>query len=945
MSRQRSFTAGFIPKEPPPPPPTERRRAAGVPWSSFMSRSTPGVLVRTLLALVSEHLSAVAQANTARLRAQSASDAPFSATAGSGDGGGGAGRSRGGKMGLIKRMFGSSSEQAPRLAKATVVEARCRTLLEVVGGRAPIRYASEAERAEAQLLFVNLASVLASYSRKASFDARNSLGPGVHMHKSAHVVLYNTIIALIDRPELDFRDIMLSDLGRPLQPTQARVAGEYWQLLLLVLQLVLDLVFWAREEEMQFAANFFAIAIFRLPSVGGHVVDSLHQFHSRAAAHFRKLYPSSTRRSDASEHAMMRCIRSRSPSPAFGLAVGSRGSSRASSRSSSPALDGAWGTDKDNGGAAALGPADGLKRSRSLSRPTLSFINANPTIFGWLTFESQVPGVDSGRVVEMMRKRKREWNGRLQESREFAMMLAAAVVDHVQSVIVCADPVSAAAAPGGMGVRGAGGRGDVSSLGATFGSGEFKDDSEDDQREVWWEEIPMYPVLADMVLLTLRRQFHLLKHPTDPSLMDDYETRSALRPSHGTHRREMLGESVGDAAVGAGRSNPRRPAPRATRRGSAAGRLYDGTRIETEIKAEEQEGNLVFSRPFFDTIVKTCAHFFSADPVMRHALLRMVCTRMDPERVSSVGPCLSAMELWLLRLHRVSPSSTAKCMQMACMRSAISALLRSSRFVCTCRALTFITTVVSQLNEGVEDEAVLWFLRDILFDHFFELFLSWSSFVRRFFHDFLTHRVFKLKRKLLDIPSDRLLFEQFPGDDEDEDTVRPARLPGAPMAWNTRVAIYDAVKGQNVLTKRTAAKRRGGIQQSMAVNARGFVGGGSSSLAGSPAVAADAPSGNEFPPVDPAALSPSDMALATKMEAYTRILLDALHNPSSFDSSICSDAEQRRVYIEVSLEGYADMLANLYKEQQLVNGHLAGEPPPNEIDISMLMRRFSEVKA
>ena len=47
---------------------------------------------------------------------------------------------------------------------------------------------------------------------------------------------------------------MVSDVARPMVQ---RVRAEAVSLL----QLVRDLVFWAREEEMQFAANFFATAI------------------------------------------------------------------------------------------------------------------------------------------------------------------------------------------------------------------------------------------------------------------------------------------------------------------------------------------------------------------------------------------------------------------------------------------------------------------------------------------------------------------------------------------------------------------------------------------------------------------------------------------------------------------------------------------------------------
>ena len=106
-----------------------------------------------------------------------------------------------------------------------------------------------------------------------------------------------------------------------------------------------------------------------------------------------------------------------------------------------------------------------------------------------VNFQSKVPNIDSGRVVTMMKRAARvEW-WILRSSREFAMMLAAAVVDHVQDVIPSVYDETA---------------------------GIQNNTEECTGKGILWEEIPLYPVLADMVLVTLRRQFHLLVHPTDP---------------------------------------------------------------------------------------------------------------------------------------------------------------------------------------------------------------------------------------------------------------------------------------------------------------------------------------------------------------------------------------------------------------------------------------------
>jgi hypothetical protein len=884
-------------------------QAEAVPWSTFLSRTSPSAVVNRLNSILAQHFENIniAQRRTNQgqhKRGRSNSYQPKTKT----------------KLNLWSKLF--RGDQKPiQVVKTSVVEDHCLALIDVIGNRARIKYNSDAEKTEAQFAFLNMVSSLAQYSRKSSFDAKNCLGIGIHMPKSVHVAVYKAIIAVIGRPEFDFRGLIQT--SSPLTGSNAHIAGEYWRILVTVLQLVLDLVFWAREEEMQFAANFFAIAIFRLPSVGGHVIDSLHQFYSRAAAHYRRLYPASTRSSEL-EHARRKHARGSSTGGTGGTGgtgSGGTGSGGINSRrrndigsnnntanttntnsatfetkssssrptntlpsttafpSSPPSLESSTAAPPPPSPTTTTATTKlkrAFSRTRSSSKQSFEFIHANPVIFGWLTFQSKVPGVNSGRVVELMRKRKKEWNDRLRSSREFAMMLAASVVDHVQDVVAS-----------GTGL-------------------------------IWWEEVPLYPVLADMVLLTLRRQFHLLVHPTDPSALDDYETRAALRSSSNSFDYDKS-----------------RAARNAARTTTATGyRRTDGFYDDDEYKSnptttnngpeetsEEQEGNLVFSLPFFNSIVKTCSHFFSADPVMRHALLRMVCRYIDAERVSSVGPCLNALEGWLFRLHQVSPISMTKAMQLPCIRNTIYSLLKSSRFVCTCRGLTFITTVVQHLSGNADDEAVLWFLRDILFDLFFELMLSWSSFVRRFFHDFLIHRVFKLKRALLDMPTDRRLFEMFPGCENNGERVRAYDLARSEFATNRIVKTR----------KNKARGRRPSRFDNKNKNKRTRTGQNDHRLGTRP---------------DAAALSPSDMALSTKMEAYMRILLCAVNDPSSFDDHCCPNSDQRRGYILVSLESFSDTLFEYYKDcgarTEDAGEYFEGEPPEMEISIDALMKRFAE---
>jgi len=177
---------------------------------------------------------------------------------------------------------------------------------------------------------------------------------------------------------------------------------------------------------------------------------------------------------------------------------------------------------------------------------------------------------------------------------------------------------------------------------------------------------------------------------------------------------------------------------------------------------------------------------------------------------------------------------------------------------------------------------------------------------------------------LLDLPSDRRLFEMFPGENEDH-----------------RVHAYD--KARNEFSNNRSNKRFGKKRQAI-INGGG-AGDNRQSRKRSLIERATRSSATNVPQQRPdaATLSPSDMALATKMEAYMRILLAAVNDPSSFDDKCCKNSDQRRGYIKASLEQFSDQLYIYYVEcGESEPGYFEGEPPEMEISIDALMRKFAE---
>ena len=77
-----------------------------------------------------------------------------------------------------------------------------------------------------------------------------------------------------------------------------------------------------------------------------------------------------------------------------------------------------------------------------------------------------------------------------------------------------------------------------------------------------------------------------------------------------------------------------------------------------------------------------------------------------------------------------------------------------------------------------------------------------------------------------------------------------------------------------------------------------------------------------------------------------RILLCAVSDPSSFDDKCCPNSDQRRGYIQISLESFSDVLYNYYssesRAEDVVPGYFEGEPPEMDISIDALMKRFAE---
>ena len=87
------------------------------------------------------------------------------------------------------------------------------------------------------------------------------------------------------------------------------------------------------------------------------------------------------------------------------------------------------------------------------------------------------------------------------------------------------------------------------------------------------------------------------------------------------------------------------------------------------------------------------------------------------------------------------------------LKSIISQMVNHNNISIACHGIFAAVEAGSNTSDESRVEFIRWFLTD----HFFALFLHWSSMVRGFFHHFLMYNCFRLRRRLLPLSSDRLI--------------------------------------------------------------------------------------------------------------------------------------------------------------------------------------------
>ena len=288
-----------------------------------------------------------------------------------------------------------------------------------------------------------------------------------------------------------------------------------------------------------------------------------------------------------------------------------------------------------------------------------------------------------------------------------------------------------------------------------------------------------------------------------------------------------------------------------------------------------------FDGMFFKELLTTIGRFISFDDGVGNALLNL-----QLRYFSLVDPLLLEMGVDTFSVFfKMSSNRVSGYLLMSKkLKSIISQMVNHNNISIACHGIFAAVEAASNTSDESRVEFIRWFLTD----HFFALFLHWSSMVRGFFHHFLMYNCFRLRRRLLPLSSDRLILilaSKLSGEraHEDKDIVE---LDFPPPKMGHIARIQDLV--------------------------------------------------------------PEDLAILSKLDGYVNITLRGIEAEAGTarEKAACEGATdtlflsaKRRKYITLSSSEYAKVIRQgiRYQEDKKTKGSMFAPPPP-DINLSAVRR-------
>eukprot|EP00944_MAST-04C_sp_MAST-4C-sp1_P000086 g86.t1 len=358
--------------------------------------------------------------------------------------------------------------------------------------------------------------------------------------------------------------------------------------------------------------------------------------------------------------------------------------------------------------------AEYLKAKRGNTTQMEKFIHDYPDFFAWASSVRYAPLTkiifDQIHDYSTRNNRRNLWNHKLKANSIFAFSFCNTFVRHVKTIY------------------------DYRSS-----SRQYKD------THIVWNQLPLYPFLADYLCLLLRDYLRFFKKCVH-CCYSDILTEG------------LEGESFG--AYGQN-SNPRFRSVnfdalfhklKETEDREYFCKVYinggEGrARVLSPGKVVPKIPPVQYDKKFETLLLESCAVFAKNDPNAAFAVVTILMMHFD---CSGYVALEFYYDTLMLMLQSMDNQTVGKLVNSNTFKDLIRRLITARSISVVCHGIA----IVFQTRQKLEFQARLKFTRWYLSEHFCFLFLHWSSLVRQFFYHYLLHGIFTVQRKYLSLSTD-----------------------------------------------------------------------------------------------------------------------------------------------------------------------------------------------
>ena len=656
-----------------------------------------------------------------------------------------------GKM-QIRKSGRSSSSSSMRRQRAHTIEynsnnkpsnildeinSNCLLLKKFLRNRRKIIFMTKKEKTNAIYNLLDCGIRLCQYLLLNGFET--SIG-------SRGVGIYDFILNLLSRQEFDHVHVHNNNNNNNnnrninnLDEVLNSLGETYFQFATNAIKVAVNNCYWGQDLACGFSGKVFAKLIWRFPILGGYVVDS---FPTQHVNHLLKLYKSSTYTHyyKKKETIMMR-------------EEEEKRKNKATNNNDSILVDVMAGK---KGYAPPLPPPP--------PSPMKKFILDCPDLFSWTSSFRYAPLTkiifDQAKEYSIRNNREEIWNYKLKMDVVFSFSFCTTFIRHVKMV-----------------------------FDYRRNSHKYKD------TVIVWNQLPLYTFLADHICVLLRDYLRYLKKKVhrdkqveqevtrrSNSIGSQNDSNNNNRTNNNSNSNNILNSSalferlkeLEDAEYYSNLAESDKKTGNRKRRGDPVplpphgndkndSSTTSNNNVFNKNKANQFQKNVVsrrsspvcpppiiYDQKFVKMLTDVCVVFAENDPDVGVTIVTILLNYFDYTDYASLEFYYDTL---VKILQCINNKTVGKIMNSKLFHNFVSKLIHARSISVACHGVA----IVFQTRMKLEYHDRLKFTRWYLNEHFYYLFLHWSSLVRQFFYHYLFHGIFTVQRKFLTITTDEFI--------------------------------------------------------------------------------------------------------------------------------------------------------------------------------------------